>query len=51
VTDAEHAELDRFQAFIDLLGVSELDDAEFDRYMALCEKQRATTINIGGEVL
>lgn len=35
MTDAERAELEALQGFVDLLGVTEMDDVDFDRYLEL----------------
>jgi len=40
LTQAEREELDAKQAFADLLGLTEMPDADFDRYIELLRKLR-----------
>lgn len=41
MTTEERAELEAAQSFVDLLGISEMTDSEFDRYLALLDLKKA----------
>lgn len=40
MTDGERAELETLQGFADLLGITEMEDTQFYRYLALLDLQR-----------